>query len=78
MPQAVAQWIATALINVGVPTLAANAIAYAVVAVGSYAISDALTPNAPGPSAGQQSIQQPIPYRRRVYGRAKLGGSWIA
>lgn len=77
MPQAVANAITIALKTVGVPALAAKVIAYAVVAAGSYAISDALTPDAPGASDGQQSVLQPIPSRRRVYGRMKIGGSWI-
>lgn len=77
MPQAIGSAIATALINAGVPALAAEVIAYAVVAAGSYAISDALAPKAPGPSDGQQSVRQPIPYRRRGYGRLKLGGYYI-
>lgn len=76
MPGYIAAAISTALINAGVPAIAANVIGYAVVAAGSYAISDALAPNAPGASDGQQSILQPIPYRRRVYGRAKLSGHY--
>lgn len=52
----------------------AYAVGYAAIAGASYAASSALAPKAPGPSDGQLSIQQPIPYRRRVYGRAKLGG----
>ena len=55
----------------------AYAVGYAAVAGASYAASSALAPKAPGPSDGQLSIQQPVPFRRRVYGRAKLGGFYI-
>lgn len=79
MPNAAAAWVTSALVSLGVNATAASVIAYAAVAAGSYAISDALAPKVDSPKAtdGQLSVQQPVPFRRRVYGRAKVGGFYI-
>jgi hypothetical protein len=39
----------------------------------SIALASSLQPSLPKPD-GQLSLQQPTPFRRRVYGRAKMGG----
>lgn len=76
MPQTVVQFIASQLVRLGVTQVVANIIAYAAVAAANYAIADALTPKAPSAKAseGQITLQQPVPFRRRIYGRAKMGG----
>lgn len=57
---------------------AARAVSRVALAYATNAIAAELVPDSPGASDGQQSIQQPIPHRRRGYGRLKLGGYWTA
>lgn len=73
MPAAVTNFV----LSVG-SHAAARAVSRAVLAYATSAIADALAPDSPGATDGQQSIQQPIPHRRRGYGRLKLGGYWTA
>lgn len=51
-------------------------IAAALVIGASYGIAAALAPSIKS-TDGQLVLQQPIPFRRRVYGRAKIGGFFI-
>lgn len=60
----------------GVTVTYASIVGATVLAAASMAISASMLPSAPKQD-GQLSLQQPVPFRRRVYGRAKLGGYFI-
>lgn len=76
---AVVRLVSAGLQAIGISAGVANVIAYAAVAAANYAIGDALAAQVPSPGAsdGQLSVQQPVPFRRRVYGRAKMGGFFV-
>lgn len=68
----------------GVTITYASIIGAVVLAAASFAISSALMPSvnsAAQASAAkvqdQLSLQQPVPFRRRIYGRAKMGGYFV-
>lgn len=56
--------------------VAAYAATYAAAIAATSAIGSSLAggPQSPAASEGQLTLQQPIPHRRRVYGKAMLGG----
>lgn len=61
-------------IAIGTVTITyASIIATAVLIATSVAINYAMM-QTPKPTDGQQTLQQPTPFRRRIYGRAKVGG----
>jgi hypothetical protein len=60
----------------GVTITYASIVGATVLAAAEFAISSALIPSAPKPD-GQLSLQQPVPWRRRIYGRAKVGGYFV-
>jgi hypothetical protein len=78
----VAGWATAA----GASTAVASAV-YAVAYVATYAVAIAATSaiggalgsgqKSPTASEGQLTLQQPLPYRRRVYGTAALGGVYV-
>lgn len=64
-------------IAAGVTVTYASIVGATVLAAASLAVSSSIgVPTAPKPD-GQQTLQQPIPFRRRGYGRCKLGGYYI-
>ncbi len=85
VPQAIGALILEA-ISVTAADLAVSATTFAaietvigatVLAAASYAGSALLAPGGPKSSEGQLTLQQPVPFRRRIYGRAKIGGYFI-
>jgi len=59
-----------------VAVVASQVAAAVVLAAAAYGLASLLTPSATA-SDGQWTLAQPVPFRRRVYGRAKLGGYFI-
>lgn len=60
----------------GVTITYASVVGATVLAAASFALQSALIPSQPKPD-GQISLQQPVPWRRRIYGRAKVGGYFV-
>ncbi len=71
--QQVAIWVAQTAISYGSTALTAVAVAASLIT--TFATISALGGGASTPKAsdGQQTLNQPVPHRRRVYGKALLG-----
>jgi hypothetical protein len=60
----------------GVTISYASVVGAVVLAAAEFAISSLLTPS-PKATDGQLTLQQPVPFRRRAYGRVKISGYYM-